>query len=212
MFKSIAMAVLALSMTVEGTVTAGQDLYQVQQEVQQEVQQRKAEEALDDDTTCLEENPEAYMTDDETQDDYTTVEAKLEENYQNEHLYGETREEYWNRKCREIAESEDMQAVRELEKKYPNDYRGNSWQHRGDAEDILTNIYRVNHIAVSDMMNHDNYATGTVTVPGLGELNFTLEYDEYGPTIISVPSEDGMSIKVFYLDRELNIVSYAYMN
>ena len=61
-------------------------------------------------------------------------------------------------------------------------------------------------------MNHDNYATGTVTVPGLGELNFTLEYDEYGPTSIEVPSEDGKSIKVFYLDEELNIVSYTYMN
>lgn len=198
MFKSIAMAVLALSMTVEGTVPLGKDLYNAQKEAQQEIQQRKAEEALDDDTTYLEENPEAYMTEDDTQ------------SYQSEPDYDETYEESIKRREQELMELNKIRVERELNARYPYDYRGNVWQHDIDAAKVLSSIYQSYDVTI--MISYELCECGIITVPGLGKVNFTFKYNAYGPYAMEVSSEDGNDKREFKLDRELNIVSYTYMN
>lgn len=164
MFKSIAIATLALLMTVEGTSSVGMDLYNEQKEAQQEIQQRKAEEALDDDTTCLEENPEAYMTE-ETEDGYTTPE--------------------------EMALDDDTTLMRESPEEYmlkkQGDYRRQVFKHREDAETVLRNIFQVDGLIV-EIYSYSLYcySVGTVTVPGYMRIPFTMTFDAHGPIALEM--------------------------
>lgn len=201
MFKSIAMATLALLMTVDMTGNAGKDLYTAQKEAQQRI----AEEALDDDTTCLEENPYAYMTDETVYygSDYDTSKNRISEADQTDI----TKAYLWMTK-----EEDRIRMEKTVTRLYPDDYRGQIALHSEDASIIMDRLSGYQYGTPSITVNYNSISalSGIATYPNGYSIEFIMKYDSFGPTSIEVPTKGGNCIKNFKLDRGFNILSCTY--